>query len=77
MVYLKYKESRIKELEVLTKKNIPFIAKTYLCSGVIESKYKCLKFMNKTKRTYHFKLNDNIKISIPIKALEEFEEKYR
>jgi len=62
---------------MLTKKNTPFIAKTYLNIGMIESKFKCLKFMNKTKRTYHFKLNDNIKISIPIKALREFEEKYR
>lgn len=61
---------------MLTKKNIPFIAKSYLQISLIEAD-RGLELIVKTKRTYHFRLNDNIKISISTKALREFEEKYR
>lgn len=59
---------------MLNTKNRELIATTYFNIRKIENGR--LQFINKTKRTYHFKLGD-VKVSIPIKALKNFEEEYR
>jgi len=63
---------------MINQENIATIAQIYLAFtfAMLDIKGKKIEFHSKTKRTYHFKLGD-IKVSIPIKALREFEEKYK